>query len=310
MFNLPGMLFLAMTAVALRAGPRVLDFTAVIGETNHHPEAMTESQTVLDGLAKDRQWTLVHSKDPALFTDTGLGRFDVILINNTGGNVFNAAQKKALESFIRKGGGMAGIHAATFMHKVPGEWPWWEDLIGKLHVSGPPARGYVGAGANTILMQDTSKLFAEGIPKQWVMQEVEWYKYNRDLPGTVHVLATAEAHKDMAGYPAYYPVSWCQHFDGGRSWYTNMGHFASEFRNANFLVHLQVGIEWAALGKTGGCGEDAPPVVIGRPQGRWMAPRNAAGLTDLESATLFNALGIRKRAGKGMGRSLMAIPKD
>lgn len=255
-----------LAALPIQAGPRILNFMAIVEETNYHPDAHVASKVLFDSIAKARQWTLVHSKNPGLFTDTGLARYDAIIFNNTAGRIFDAAQKQALEGFIHKGGGIAGIHSASYMHKMPGEWPWWEDAVGALHVSGPPQRGYVGPGANTITLRDSTRRFAEGLPQTWVIPEVEWYKYGRDLPTGIHVLATAEPQKEMAGYPAYYPVSWCHHFDGGRSWYSNMGHFASEFHDPNFLRHLVTGVEWSADRQAGGCGTADPLVVLFQPR--------------------------------------------
>ncbi len=285
---------IGLSTLIATAEVKVLDFYYLVaGEIEYHVDAITESHTVFDKFAKDLSWTVVHSKDPKIFSDTGIGKFDVIIMNNNQGNIFNASQKLALETYIHKGGGVVGIHAASYAHKIPGEWPWWENFIGKLHVSGPPAKGYVGPGTNTIIMQDTSKRFTIGLPKQWVMDSVEWYKYNRELPQTMHVLVTADPAKEMAGYPAYYPVSWCQHFDGGRMWYTNMGHFADEFKNANCLKHLLQGIGWAALGKTGGCDEPEIPVTIRRPFGRIAPQGTVAGRPIWEEEYFFSAAGVK-----------------
>jgi type 1 glutamine amidotransferase len=274
------------------AGLRVLDFTAVINTINYHPEAQVESKILFDKLAKDRSWTLVHSEDPALFTDTGLAKFDVVIFNNTGGNVFNAAQKLAMENFIKKGGGFAGIHAATFTHKEPPEWAWWHDLVGMYHTVGPPQRGYVGVASNTIIMQDTSKLFTTGLTKQWTVGEVEWYHYDRVLPASIHVLATANPNTDMGGYPAYYPVSWCHHYSGGRAWYTNNGHYASNFKEPNSIQHMLVGIEWAGTRNAGGC-EEAPTTEILVPKKSAKDKAATESLNFAKEARLagFNALG-------------------
>jgi PKD repeat protein len=43
-----------------------------------------------------------------------------------------------------------------------------------------------------------------------------------------------------------HPISWCQRYEGGRSWYTGMGHTAATFSEPLFLEHLLGGIEVAA----------------------------------------------------------------
>ena len=43
-----------------------------------------------------------------------------------------------------------------------------------------------------------------------------------------------------------HPISWCHRYDGGRSWYTGMGHTQASFAEAPFLKHLLGGLEVAA----------------------------------------------------------------
>jgi hypothetical protein len=40
-----------------------------------------------------------------------------------------------------------------------------------------------------------------------------------------------------------HPISWCQRYEGGRSWYTGMAHTEASFVDPAFLQHLLAGIE-------------------------------------------------------------------
>ena len=51
-----------------------------------------------------------------------------------------------------------------------------------------------------------------------------------------------------------HPVAWCSDFDGGRSWYTAMGHTQASFSDAQFRAHLLGGLRTAA-GVAGDCGK-------------------------------------------------------
>ena len=67
----------------------------------------------------------------------------------------------------------------------------------------------------------------------------------------VHVLLTMDestyAEDDGSdGTDDDHPISWCQRYDGGRSWYTGMGHTQQSFQEAGFLSHIGAGIEIAA----------------------------------------------------------------
>ena len=85
-----------------------------------------------------------------------------------------------------------------------------------------------------------------------------------------------------------HPISWCQRYDGGRSWYTGMGHTQASFAEAPFLKHLLGGLEVAAgavadadCGDAGG-GNHAPTVE---------AQRNPSGDVSIGDPVAFTAQG-------------------
>ena len=43
----------------------------------------------------------------------------------------------------------------------------------------------------------------------------------------------------------YFPLSWYHEFDGGRQWYTGLGHKIEHYKDKNFKKHLAGGINWA-----------------------------------------------------------------
>ena len=52
----------------------------------------------------------------------------------------------------------------------------------------------------------------------------------------------------MATVPLH-PISWYQEYDGGRAFYTALGHLPATYSDQQFLHHLYGGIYWAATGK-------------------------------------------------------------
>jgi type 1 glutamine amidotransferase len=46
-----------------------------------------------------------------------------------------------------------------------------------------------------------------------------------------------------------HPISWYHNYDGGRSFYTALGHLPAIYSDQAFLNHLYAGILWAATGK-------------------------------------------------------------
>jgi hypothetical protein len=52
--------------------------------------------------------------------------------------------------------------------------------------------------------------------------------------------------KSYSDGTSYRPVAWCHEFEGGRAFYTALGHPEESFNEENFQKHLTGGIEWAS----------------------------------------------------------------
>jgi type 1 glutamine amidotransferase len=48
------------------------------------------------------------------------------------------------------------------------------------------------------------------------------------------------------GMGADHPIAWCHEYDGGRAWYSAMGHTSESFQEPRSLAHLLAGIRYAA----------------------------------------------------------------
>jgi type 1 glutamine amidotransferase len=46
----------------------------------------------------------------------------------------------------------------------------------------------------------------------------------------------------------FHPLAWYQDYEGGRAFYTALGHIPATFADTNFMHHLYGGIYWAATG--------------------------------------------------------------
>jgi len=75
----------------------------------------------------------------------------------------------------------------------------------------------------------------------------ELYNYRSNPRASVQVIATVDERQYQGGtMGADHPIAWCHAFDGGRSWYTGLGHDTGLYRNRDFLAHLRQGLLYAA----------------------------------------------------------------
>ena len=162
---------------------------------------------------------------------------------STTGDILDDRQKAAFERYIGSGGGFVGIHSAS---DTEYQWAWYGRLVGAYFASHPEIQ------RATVRIEDPSHPSTKGLPASWERTD-EWYNFRNNPRGTVHVLATLDEATYSGGkMGADHPIAWCQAIDGGRSWYTAMGHTTETFSEPLYRLHLLGGIESAA-GVAGGC---------------------------------------------------------
>lgn len=192
--------------------------------------------TAIEALGAFNGFAVEATEDPAAFNDANLARFDAVAFLSTTGDVLDDSQQAAFERYIRAGHGFVGVHSAS---DTEYGWPWYHALLGATFASHPAIQ------QATVLVVDTGQLSTRTLPAPWVRND-EWYDFTAQ-PAEVTVLARVDEATYTGGkMGAVHPVSWQHAYEGGRAWYTAMGHTACSFSERPFLDHLLGGIEWAA----------------------------------------------------------------
>ncbi len=180
---------------------------------------------------------VVATEDAAEFNAANLAQFEAVIFLLTTGEILDAGQQAALEQFIHNGGGWVGVHSAADTEYA---WPWYGQLVGAYFQS------HHAIQQGTVLALDRVHPSTSPLPERWVRTD-EWYNFQTNPRGTVHVLATLDESTVVGGSMGHdHPISWCREFEGGRTWYTALGHTAETYAELGFLAHLRGGIEWAA----------------------------------------------------------------
>jgi uncharacterized protein len=222
--------------------PRVLAFSKTAGF--RHPSIPTALNTI-DQLGAANSFTVDRSENAADFTDANLANYDAIVFVSTTGDFLNNEQQAPLQQYIRGGGGYAGIHGAS---DAEYNWAWYGQLVGAYFNRHPAIQ------QATIKVEDKNHPSTEHLANTWVRTD-EWYDFRTNPRANVKVLLTLdESTYSGGGMGADHPISWYHAFDGGRAWYTALGHTDGSYAEPDFLKHLLGGIEYAIGTKTA-----APP---------------------------------------------------
>lgn len=226
-------LLLCAGGAALAGTPpdRVLVFSKTAGWRHDSiPTAVAALQRLAarEGLAAD------HSEDAGDFTAANLARYRVVVFASTTGEILDETQQAALEGFVRAGGGFMGVHSAA---DTGYDWPWYGRLVGAYFHSHPP-----GLQTTRVVPEHAGE--PAGTP--WTITD-ELYNYRQNPRVRVRVIATVDERGYEGGtMGADHPIAWCHAFDGGRSWYTGLGHDAKVYAMEEFVAQLRRGLRYAA----------------------------------------------------------------
>lgn len=234
------LLAVAFAPAAAWAAPKVLLFSH---STGYRHASIETGIAAIRSLAEREGFTLVASEDPTIFERDELDQFDAIILLNTTTDRKDPAsewlvgpRRAGLQAFVRNGGGVVGIHAAADSHA---HWPWYRRMIGAQFARHPE-----GTPTAELHRTHADHPAARVLPEEFRRTD-EYYLFE-DFDATVTVLATFDPTSIGEALVNPKPVSWAHRFEGGRVFYTAMGHTPESYSEPLFLAHLAAGLRWAA----------------------------------------------------------------
>lgn len=219
-----------------------------------HKEAIKASVPALQKLCAEQGWEMYHTENGAIFNESQLSLFDVIIWNNVSGPVLTDIQQNAMIDYIEKGGGFIGIHAAgDGSHK----WTWYrENIIGAEYSHHPMNPQFQEAKIH--LECDTILSFPCDELSTSFDRTDEWYIF-MDNPRNngMRVLYTVDEstinpdgqfyllQRDKKfGMGKDHPIAWYNTIKKGRSFYSAMGHTADSWIEEAHLDIIRKAILW------------------------------------------------------------------
>jgi uncharacterized protein len=191
----------------------------------------------LKKLAVENKVSIDFTENSAMFTDANLKQYNAVVFLMATGDLLNNDQQAAFERYIQAGGGYAGVHSAS---DAEYKWAWYGKLVGAFFHDHPRIQ------RATIHVLDHNHPSTAALPDLWVRTD-EWYNFATNPSNSVHVLMTVDEKTYSGGkMGANHPIAWYHLYDGGRSWYTAIGHTSESYYDPLFLSHLWGGIMYAA----------------------------------------------------------------
>jgi chitinase len=190
------------------------------------------------------QITEINSTSP--ITKEYLDRFDLIVQLDFPPYTWTDEAAKAFIEYIEKGkGGWIGFHHATLLGEFDGYpmWDWFSDFMGGIVYQNYNATLTDGE----VYVEDASHPVMKGVEPRFLLQDEEWYIYDKSPRGNVKVLASAD---ESTYYPPTeikmgdHPVVWINENVKARNVYFQFGHGEILYKDNNFLNMFRNAIEW------------------------------------------------------------------
>ncbi len=244
-------LLLLQNSLGINAVAQQKQFKALLVTTTRgwHHESLHSGVLAIKELGVKNFFDVVLWENPNGFNDKYLEQFQVIIFLNTTGDIFDSTQQKVMERFIQSGKGYVGIHSAS---DTEYDWDWYTKLVGRMFKIHP----VIQTAALNVLDAKFPGLQGFANNKLWTD---EWYEFSADkISGLNTILAVDETTYNPKvkwgdnigeGMGKLHPIAWYHNYDGGRSFYTALGHLPTIYSDETFLNHLYAGIFWAATGR-------------------------------------------------------------
>ena len=194
-------------------------------------ESIEAGKIALMEIGEKEGFPVDTTSDASFFNEKTLQKYNVVIFLNTTGDVLNDAQQLEFNRFIQAGGGYVGVHAAA---DTEYDWPWYGDLVGAYFESHPNDPNVRDA---TVQLIDGEHISTKHLPEVWERTD-EWYNY-KEIRSHINVLLNLDESSYEGGTNGEnHPIAWYHDFDGGRSFYTGLGHTIEAYSDADFRQHL------------------------------------------------------------------------
>ncbi|MGP3637876.1 ThuA domain-containing protein [Streptomyces sp. 24-1644] len=203
--------------------------------------------TALKEIGAESGITVDATEAAGQFTPANLARYDSVVFLSTTGDVLNSDQQKAFEDYVADGGGYMGVHAAA---DTEYDWEFYGGLVGAYFSSHPQIQ------PATVRVENHDHPATAHLDEAWDRTD-EWYNYRTNPRDKAQVLATLDETSYTGGtMKGDHPISWCQTYQGGRSFYTGLGHTKESYAEPDFRKHLLGAMRYTTGQATADCRPD------------------------------------------------------
>jgi uncharacterized protein len=213
-----------------------------------HKPFVDAAKIWLGKLAEEDNFTIDYLEDTEKINDAFLAQYNLFIQLNYPPYMWTDTAKAAFIKYIEEGkGGWIGFHHATLLGEFDGYqiWPWFRDFMGGIRFKNYIATFVTG----TVTIEDKNHPAMKGVKSPFVIENEEFYTYDKSPRPNVHVLASVDENTYTPSTDIKmgdHPVIWTNEHVQARNIYIFMGHHPELFQNPAFRQIVKNSIFWAA----------------------------------------------------------------
>ena len=214
----------------------------------HHIRYSREATIWLNQLAAEKNLTIDYIEDTKSINETSLDKYQLFIQLDYPPYGWTEQAVVAFKKYMSSGkGGWIGFHHATLLGEFDGYpiWDWFSDFMGGIRY-----KNYIATFVTaSVKVEDTGHPVMKGIPSSFVVENEEWYTYDKSPREAVHVLASVDesTYKPNSEIKmGDHPVVWTNPAFPTRNIYIFMGHSPDLFKNPVYTQLFKNAIFWAA----------------------------------------------------------------
>jgi cytochrome c len=221
-----------VSAIPHRSKPKVLIYSKTNGFRHSCIPVGIEA---IKKLGSENGFDVDATEDSLQFNKKNLKKYAALIFLCPTQKVFGPDEEKALQEYIHNGGGYVGIHAATDCEY---NWPWYGQLSGAYFKSHPKQQ------QAKLIIVNKNHPSTSFMPDTWERLD-EWYNFKDINPNTTVLIKIDETSYTGGENGDNHPMAWYHEFEGGKAFYTELGHTEASYADPMYLKHILGGIQWA-----------------------------------------------------------------